>query len=291
MSVREMGDLLGLKKTDRYWLLHKNLFETVVVGRKTFVNVASFEKWYANQVKYHKVNGEEPGRELKKHSLSARDIAEMLGLSEAHAYDLIKEKKLPTILVDGWKRVPRQAFEDWYAGQTRYRTEADRERDAAAEAASISMPEMAGLLGVSRSEIYALLDTSRYRDVFEIIIIADRRRITKKSFWKFLQVQDQYHLAEEREEATADEAEQLPGAEQASGTEKSSGAQQSSGVKSSRGRKYLTRAEAATRAGVARSTIGEWAKDGYFPEVQVGGLLRIPEKEFMAWLRRRAQEG
>ena len=27
MSVREMRQLLGLGKTDSYWLLHKNLFE------------------------------------------------------------------------------------------------------------------------------------------------------------------------------------------------------------------------------------------------------------------------
>ena len=28
MTVPEMGKLLGLKKTDRYWLVHKNIFES-----------------------------------------------------------------------------------------------------------------------------------------------------------------------------------------------------------------------------------------------------------------------
>lgn len=28
MTVPEMGKLLGLKKTDRYWLVHKNVFES-----------------------------------------------------------------------------------------------------------------------------------------------------------------------------------------------------------------------------------------------------------------------
>ena len=27
MTVHEMGDLLGIKKTDRYWLLHKGFFK------------------------------------------------------------------------------------------------------------------------------------------------------------------------------------------------------------------------------------------------------------------------
>ena len=64
MTVPEMGKLLGLKKTDRYWLVHKNVFESKEIAGKIRINIASFEKWYANQIKYHKVIGEEPGKEL-----------------------------------------------------------------------------------------------------------------------------------------------------------------------------------------------------------------------------------
>ena len=32
MSVREMQHLLGLGKTDSYWLLHKNLFEVILIN-------------------------------------------------------------------------------------------------------------------------------------------------------------------------------------------------------------------------------------------------------------------
>ena len=78
MSVPEMGRLLGLKKTDRYWLVHKNFFKTEVILGKMRVELESFEKWYANQ--------------------------------------------------------------DWYHSQSRYRTQEDRKKDAAAEAASLSMP-------------------------------------------------------------------------------------------------------------------------------------------------------
>lgn len=62
MTVPEMGKLLGLKKTDRYWLVHKNVFESKEIAGKIRINIASFEKWYANQIKYHKVTGEEPGK-------------------------------------------------------------------------------------------------------------------------------------------------------------------------------------------------------------------------------------
>ena len=66
MSVHEMGDMLGLKKTDRYWLVHKNYFRTETLLGKMRVEIASFEKWYANQDWYHKVNGEAPGKELRQ---------------------------------------------------------------------------------------------------------------------------------------------------------------------------------------------------------------------------------
>ena len=34
MTVPEMGKLLGLKKTDRYWLGHKNVFESKEIAGK-----------------------------------------------------------------------------------------------------------------------------------------------------------------------------------------------------------------------------------------------------------------
>lgn len=99
MTVTEMGDLLGLKKTDRYWLVHKNVFESKKIAGKMRVNIGSFEKWYANQVKYRKITGEEPGQELNEWSFSARDIAHLLGITEAVAYDLIKREKIDTVKV------------------------------------------------------------------------------------------------------------------------------------------------------------------------------------------------
>ena len=77
MSVREMQHLLGLGKTDSYWLLHKNFFEVILINDKMRIVISSFEKWYANQVKYHKVNGPPPGEELCKRSYSVLEVAEI----------------------------------------------------------------------------------------------------------------------------------------------------------------------------------------------------------------------
>ena len=134
-TVQELQEILGvsrptvynlLKKTDRYWLVHKNVFESKEIAGKMRINIASFEKWYANQIKYHKVTGEELGKELK-----------------------------------AW---------------------------------SYSVPEMARLLGLTRSQVYQILRNPKYSHFFETIVIAEKKRITKENFQKFLEGQDQFHL-------------------------------------------------------------------------------------------------
>ena len=77
MSVAEMRKMLGLKKTESYWLIHKNQFETITVCGKMRIVLDSFENWYANQVHYKKINGEAPGKEIRKTSLSIRDLSEL----------------------------------------------------------------------------------------------------------------------------------------------------------------------------------------------------------------------
>ena len=43
MTVPEMGKLLGLKKTDRYWLVHKNVFESKEIAGKIRINMPALK--------------------------------------------------------------------------------------------------------------------------------------------------------------------------------------------------------------------------------------------------------
>ena len=142
MSVREMRQLLGLGKTDSYWLLHKNLFEVILINDKRRIVISSFEKWYANQVKYHKVNGSPPGEELCRRSYSVPDAAEILKVKPETIYTLIRQGKLKTETADFCMRIPKEEFERWYRSQSRHRTAADRERDREIEAQTISIGSM-----------------------------------------------------------------------------------------------------------------------------------------------------
>jgi len=59
MSVRQMGMLLGLGKTDSYWLIKKNLFKVITVKGRMRIMRDSFEEWYQSQSHYKKVAPEE----------------------------------------------------------------------------------------------------------------------------------------------------------------------------------------------------------------------------------------
>lgn len=192
MSVREMRNMLGLGKTDSYWLVHRDFFKTVLVDGKMRVDIESFEKWYANQIKHKKVNGPPPGAELKERSYSPQELAELLQVDDAEVYAFIHKDKIPTFLVDTWMRVSKEDFEKWYASQSKYRIPKDRERDKPLEEATISMPEAARELGITRSNMYSILKAKKNRGKFEIVIIADRKRITKESFEAWYECQDSY---------------------------------------------------------------------------------------------------
>lgn len=289
MSVREMGDLLGLKKTDRYWLLHKGFFETRSVAGKTWIDVASFEKWYANQVKYHKITGEEPGKELKARSYSPRDISEILGICEQWAYELIRKNKIETITVDYRMRIPREAFQRWYESQSHYMTAEDQEKKDSLIAASVSMPEMARILGTTRQKVYAILKDPQYQHCFDIIVVGGRRRITRESLQHFMDGQDLYRPVTER-------IENIRKVNSEDGNESCASGDMSGQTKlpnqtaklDNQNMEYLILHEAAELAGMSRQALIKYIDSGQIIGAKKhGGKFLVPKQEFGNWMIRR----
>ena len=190
MSVPEMGRILGLCKTDAYWLIKKNYFETVLVGGSIRVKIDSFEKWYANQFWYHKVDGTPPGEELMKTTYTAAELAERLGMQESTGYALIAKGYFDVVDTLGKCRVTKESFERWYASQKDYRTVEDQERDATT---SYSLPEITHMLGTHRQNVYNLVAAGH----FEIIQLGKNKRVTKASFEKWYNSQSRYRLITE----------------------------------------------------------------------------------------------
>lgn len=124
ISVREMRDILGLSKTESYWLIHKDLFEVRIVAGKMRVMVESFENWYAQQFHYKKVTGEPAGQKWASVTMSVMDMAKLLNISSASAYELLKRKHfqpVKTVVVDNHIRIYIDSFQEWLSAQSHYR--------------------------------------------------------------------------------------------------------------------------------------------------------------------------
>lgn len=285
MSVPNMGRLLGLKKVESYWLVHKNYFETVTIAGKMRVVISSFEDWYARQVKYQKVSGEPPGEKLKQESYSVRDIAEMLGLCEARAYEVMNASGLQPILVNYWKRYPKEDFEKWYAGQKHYRKKEDREHDAELVASSMSMPEMARLLDVPRNIVYSILRTDPGKSQLEVVVVGDQKRIMNDSFDRWYSGQTLYLKPEDRvlhPEALDLHYEDCLNARHIKRRKQRKKAAMEN---PSPNPDFLTMQEAAYLADTDMRTIERWIRENTIPAVKISSkLVRIPKDGFIQFL-------
>ena len=259
MSVPEMRKLLGLKKTEGYWLVHREFFKTEIIGGIMRVDIESFEKWYANQVKHKKVNGEEPGRELIKSLYSFQDAANLLGVNNACLYEIWKKEERKTIKVDFVKRIPKEEFENWLSEKTVYKKSDRIPNISDMEKGYIRFEETARLLNIQEDTMLKLIRTSKYKAFFEVRVFDNKKWISKKSFRLFLNAQNEYRITDNDENTSSDNL-------------------------IIETKEYISRNEAAELAGVKASTITKWMQAEAFPCIGTGKVLRIKRTDFLAWL-------
>lgn len=260
MSVPEMRKLLGVKKTESYWLVHKNYFKTELINGTMRVDIASFEKWYANQTKHKKVTGEKPGAQLCAVSYSFRDVANMLGEYDGTIYDLWNRKGLPTVTVNYRKRIPREIFDSWYEKQNEYHKVDGPATIEEIEEKFILFREAAAMLKMSNEELLTLIRKGKYKDLLEMRMFDNKKWISRRGFQDFLNLHDQYKIRQAKNES-------------GSGISKFLSQKQ-----------YISKEEAARIAGVSKSTVAKWALKGMFPCRAAGYVMRIERIPFLKWV-------
>lgn len=260
MSVPEMRKLLGIKKTESYWLVHKNYFKTELINGTMRVDIASFEKWYANQTKHKKVTGEKPGAQLCAASYSFRDVANMLGEYDGTIYDLWNRKGLPTVTVNYRKRIPREIFDSWYEKQNEYHKVDGPATIEEIEEKFILFREAAAMLKMSNEELLTLIRKGKYKDLLDMRMFDNKRWISRRGFQDFLNLHDQYKIRQAKNES-------------GSGISKFLSQKQ-----------YISKEEAARIAGVSKSTVAKWALKGTFPCRGAGYVMRIERIPFLKWV-------
>lgn len=259
MSVPEMRKLLGLKKTESYWLVHRGFFKTDMIGGRMRIDIESFEKWYANQVKHKKVNGELPGKELRESTYSFREAANMLGIHDCDIYTVWKNENLEYVVVDFVRRIPADVFERWYADQSVYHKVDHIPTVDELEDEYICLQDAADILGISREKLAKIARTEEIGKLLDSTICNNKRWITRKSFELFLNAQNTYRIVSDEDKSGED--------------------QEPVEIK-----EYISRQDAAKLAGVTESTITKWMHFGKFTCMGAGQVLRIHRQEFITWM-------
>ena len=230
------------------------------------IDLESFEKWYANQVKYKKVGGEEPGKELREKSYSFKEAANILGIHDCDLYDIWKNEKLEYITVDFVRRIPVDIFEKWYADQDVYRKVTHIPTAEELENDYICLQDAADLLGISREKLAKIARSEEIGRLLDSTICNNKRWITRKSFQLFINAQNVYYIMNDGDKQ---EESQLLQENETSSLE----------IK-----EYISRQDAAELAGVSVSTVTKWMQSGEFQCVGAGKVLRVHRQQFLNWL-------
>lgn len=188
MSVPEMKTLLGLGKTESYYLLKKGFFKVLTIDGHLRVDIQSFEEWYDNQWHYQKVNGPPPGINLCQY-MTVKDVGIALGIKAGDADWVVRESgRFKLYKVNGLFCILRSDFEEWYQRQFRYK-KITGEPPGTAFPPSYSGQEISDILGIPlRNSVYELTS----QNLFHSEVIDGQLRVDKASFERWLATQTKY---------------------------------------------------------------------------------------------------
>ena len=175
ISVPEMRRILGLGKTESYWLIKKGYFKTIMLFGKIRVITDSFEEWYANQFHYKKTDGTPPGQNWR-HTMSIRETADILGIAPTTVYSLIGKNLFTVLTVSGnyiqqVKETTRRLLMMFEEKIAKLNSQQDRKK-------SYSVPEIQKILKVERHTVYKLIKEGHFKAAF----IGGKWRISRLSF-------------------------------------------------------------------------------------------------------------
>ena len=186
-----------------------------------------------------------------------------MGVYEADLYIVWKANNLDTFTVDYVKRISKDVFEEWYRNQNRFHKLEQIPTQEELESSYISVQVAAEILNISQEELVKLIRYGEYKELLHIIVIDDKKRISKRSLQNFLNAQNEYRAIQKEEET--DNHINIETKE------------------------YISREEAATLARVTKSTITKWIQAGRFKCVEAGKVLRIHRDDFLQWLKHKEE--
>ena len=115
---REVQDMLGISDSDMRTLLGQNLFDTIKLGRHTFIMKKSFEEWIDDPD--HIVIARETEENLKgpedmsdTRCYTVNEVKDMLGVSRKVVYELLKRNEFRSVQVGSKHLISKKSFDAW----------------------------------------------------------------------------------------------------------------------------------------------------------------------------------
>ena len=123
-------------------------------------------------------------------SMTADELGNLLGISEASAYELIAKGHFEKVDDLAKMRITKESFWKWYTAQTFYRTVEDQAEDKKLRQDAYTMPEIGKMLGLYRNQVYYIVS----KGVFDIVQIGRYKCVTKDSFHRWYESQSHYKM-------------------------------------------------------------------------------------------------
>lgn len=124
------------------------------------------------------------------YSMTADELGNLLGISEASAYELIAKGHFEKVDDLAKMRITKESFWKWYKAQTFYRTVEDQAEEKKLRQDAYTMPEIGKMLGLYRNQVYYIVS----KGVFDIVQIGRYKCVTKDSFHRWYESQSHYKM-------------------------------------------------------------------------------------------------
>lgn len=136
----------------------------------------------------------------------------------------------------------------------------------------MTMPQMARLLGITRNEVYSIIGRKTNQGIFDIIVVADKKRISLESFEKWYQSQERYQKVTKKTSGLQNDLEKVDDSERT--------------ALLSSDRTSFTAREAALLIGVSQRDIYLYRmiEDELLDSFTVGKMIRIRRSALEWWL-------
>lgn len=125
-------------------------------------------------------------------TIPVRELQKMFGVRKVESYWIIHHKPIKTIVVAGKMRIVLESLEEWYASQFHYKKLDGPPPGAKWTAITMSVPEVAEVLGISASSVYDLLK----KNPIKTVKVDNRTRIYKDSFFEWYLNHNRYEIRE-----------------------------------------------------------------------------------------------